>query len=369
MSETYFTFRKIFTYRRRIAHCTLGIICVLLIWCGPASAQFVCGGSATGSAPVTGSGSAAANQHDVVCGISAVSQGAATGISGGATSVGFGAFALGNNSTSIGSFSGASTPNAGVTSIGANANALGGAAGLYSTAIGAGADPNTGNQTQSVGNYSIAIGGGDGVGATAARALGDLSIAIGGSSLANSANATAVGSGSSANYSNSTALGNGATTTRANQQSFGTASNTYTMSGITSQVSKAVQSGSTQIVTADAGGNLATAAPSELGLASSTEFATISGRLSAIDGQINDLYDRTSRAYTGVAMAFAMAGVPTLLPEEKVAATVNYGTFSGANGVAVNAAVRLTKNAQFTGGVGYGDGGIVGGRVGLRIGF
>lgn len=58
---------------------------------------------------------------------------------------------LGANSTTIGSFSGASTPSAGVTSIGANANATGAAAGTYSTAIGAGADPNAGNQVISSG--------------------------------------------------------------------------------------------------------------------------------------------------------------------------------------------------------------------------
>jgi hypothetical protein len=75
----------------------------------PASAQFVCAGSAAGSIPVSGSGSASANQHDVACGISSVAQGAAAGTSGGATAFGFGAFALGANSTTIGSFAGTST--------------------------------------------------------------------------------------------------------------------------------------------------------------------------------------------------------------------------------------------------------------------
>ena len=70
-----------------------------------------------------------------------------------------------------------------------------GAAGTYSTAIGAGADPNTGNQVLSTGNYSVAIGGGDGVGANASRALGNLSIAIGGSAVANSTGSTVVGLG------------------------------------------------------------------------------------------------------------------------------------------------------------------------------
>ena len=79
---------------------------------------------------------------------------------------------------------------------------------------------------------------------------------------------------------------------------------------------------------------------------------------------------RSSRAYTGVAMAFAMAGVPTLLPTEKFAATMNLGTFLGGNGLAVNAAFRLTNNMQLAGGVAYGlEGNVAGGRVGLRVGW
>lgn len=187
-----------------------------------ALAQFVCAGSSTGSIPVSGSGSASANQHDVTCGISSVAQGAATGTSGGATSLGFGAFALGANSTSIGSFSGASTPAAGVTSIGANANATGGAAGIYSTGIGASADPNTGMIVQSTGAYSIAIGGGDGVGAAPAKSLGTRSIAIGGSSVANSADSTAVGSNSTVTGANSSSFGTGNTVNGTNSGAFGT---------------------------------------------------------------------------------------------------------------------------------------------------
>ena len=69
-------------------------------------------------------------------------------------------------------------------------------------------------------------------------------------------------------------------------------------------------------------------------------------------------------------MAYAMAGVPTLLPAETFAVTMNYGTFQGANGLALNAAFRVGQYAQFTGGVGYGvDGNILGGRVGMRFGF
>src|SRR5262249_51220006 len=154
----------------------------------------------------------------------------------------------------------------------------------------------------------------------------------------------------------------------ANQQVFGTASNTYTTPGITSAASKAAQSGPTQIVTTDSTGNLASASPADLGLASSSDIAAINPQLASMNSKVNDLYGRTTKAYTGVAMAFAMAGVPTVLPGEKFVMTMNYGTFEGESGLAMNGALRISDNMQLTAGVGYGpDRGIVGGRVGLRM--
>jgi hypothetical protein len=151
---------------------------------------------------------------------------------------------------------------------------------------------------------------------------------------------------------------------------FGTASNTYTMGGIASAASKAAQSGPTQLVTSDAGGNLATTSLAGLGLVSNADAGAINSQLTAINAHLSDLDMRTSRAYTGVAMAFAMAGVPTLLPAEKFAATMNWGTFQGGNGVAINGAFRVSNNMQLAGGVAYGvEGNIAGGRVGLRVGW
>jgi trimeric autotransporter adhesin len=142
------------------------------------------------------------------------------------------------------------------------------------------------------------------------------------------------------------------------------------MGGITSAASKTAQSGPTQIVTSDAGGNLATSSLAGLGLASTADVGAINSQLTAINAHLSDLDMRSSRAYTGVAMAFAMAGVPTLLPNEKFAATMNYGTFQGGNGVAINGAFRLNSNMQLAGGIAYGlDSNIAGGRVGLRVGW
>ena len=75
----------------------------------------------------------------------------------------------------------------------------------------------------------------------------------------------------------------------------GIATNTYTTPGITSAAIKAAQTGPIQLVTSDAGGDLATASLSSLGLASSAD-------ISALNASINNV---ASRAHSGVAMAFA----------------------------------------------------------------
>jgi hypothetical protein len=72
----------------------------------------------------------------------------------------------------------------------------------------------------------------------------------------------------------------------------------------------------------------------------------------------------------GVAMAFAMAGVPTLLQSETFAMSGNWGTYEGENGLAVNAALRLASNVQLNGGVAWGlNENLAGGRLGVRVGW
>lgn len=195
-------------------------------------------------------------------------------------------------------------------------------------------------------------------------------VAIGNGVSLGGANAVAVGTGTSANFDNSAAFGNGATVTRANQQVFGTATNTYTMPGITSAASKAAQSGPVQIVTSDAGGNLATNTAAGLGLASATDIAVINSQIGGINARLNDLDARTTKALNGTAMALAMAGVPWLDRTERFAVSSNWGTFQGTNGIALNAALRLGTNVQANGGIAYGaNGGGLGGRVGVRWGW
>lgn len=293
-----------------------------------------------------------------------------------------GNFACGNNANATGG------GNSGNSAIGTTANASGEAS--ANTAMGLVANASgefsfntaTGTFTNSSGDGSrnIASGfsanaSGDNSSNTAignganAAGNGQSNLAIGTSAQANN-NSVAVGANTTAAFTNSAAFGNGATATRENQQVFGTATNTYTMAGVTSAASRTAQGTPTHLVTSNAGGDLAAYTFSELGLASSGDLAAINSQLATMQGQIGDLYTRSNKAYSGIAMAFAMAGVPTLMPNERFAATFNYGTYLGQNGFAINTATRLSDNLQLTGGIGYGSNErTLGGRVGLRMGW
>jgi YadA-like protein len=107
-----------------------------------------------------------------------------------------------------------------------------------------------------------------------------------------------------------------------------------------------------------------------LGLASAGDISAINSQIAGINSRLDNLTSMSNKATTGVAMAFAMAGVPSLMPNENFAITMNWGNFQSANGLALNAAVRLDNHVQFNAGVGYGaNQNLVGGRVGLRFGW
>ena len=225
----------------------------------------------------------------------------------------------------------------------------------------------TGVNAIAIGNAATATGSvaiGNGASASnGGAAFGDGAVATG-------AAATAVGPNSHVTFANSAAFGSGAQATRANQQVFGTATNSYTMSGITSAASKGAQAGALQIVTSDAGGNLATNTIAGLGLATQNDIQGINSQLAGINGRLDNLDAKSKTAFTGVAMAMAMAGVPTVLPNETVAFSGNWGSFQGSNGLSLGAALRLTENVQLNSGVAYGlRENIVSGRVGVRVGW
>jgi hypothetical protein len=287
------------------------------------------------------------------CGVNAQANGA------NATAVGTNANASGNLATALGANS---------IGIGLNATALGAnAVASADGAIAIGASQSTGVNSIAIGSGAVATGS-VAVGAVASAANGGA--AFGDGATATGLNATAVGSGASATFANSSAIGAGANATAPNQMAFGTASNTYVAPGITSAASKAAQSGPLEIVTSDAGGHLATNTAAGLGLASLTDINAINAQLGGINTRINDLDGRTTKALNGVSMAFAMGGTPWLLPTERFAVSMDWGTFQGTNAVALNTALRLGTNVQANGGLAYGaNGGGAGGRAGVRVGW
>jgi len=69
-------------------------------------------------------------------------------------------------------------------------------------------------------------------------------------------------------------------------------------------------------------------------------------------------------------MAFAMSGSPWLMPSEKIAMSMNWGTFQNTNALSMSAALRVSEHVQASGGLTYGtNGGGLGGRVGMRVGW
>ena len=134
---------------------------------------------------------------------------------------------------------------------------------------------------------------------------------------------------------------------------FGTATNTYTAPGITSAASKAAQSGTTQFVTSDNSGNLATTDGSSL-VANSAAF--------------QQLQTDVQRNTEGIAMAIALGGGAILPPCKNAAITVNAGVFERETAVGISGAARLDDNISANLGVGVGcNQGTVGGRAGFTV--
>ena len=270
------------------------------------------------------------------------------------TAIGAGAKATGSDSsTAVGVFSmatgrGAIAIGRGAISSDDSTTAVGElstASGFRSTAVGTGASA-TGATSIALGNFSIADDGDAIAIGSFSVARGLSSTAVGGSSVANGIDSSALGAGSSAAFTNSTAIGHDAETTRDNQMALGTATNTYTAAGISSAASAAAQSGPVELVTSDASGNLATTDAASLGLASIEEVG---------------------RNTEGVAMAMAMSGIPTVLPNcSEYAISTNWGTFDGENAISVGGSARVVGNLFFNGGGVVGTNrGIGGGRAGM----
>jgi hypothetical protein len=144
----------------------------------------------------------------------------------------------------------------------------------------------------------------------------------------------------------------------------GTASNTYTTSGITSGASLAAQSGPLQVVTSDAGGNLA------------TDGGAIFNSLNQLQNSINQLQQEDRRLRSGIAIAMSVEQ-PIFHAGQTFAFNIGYGNFEGSNAVGLSAAGIVdrgtfgpTSTVTLHGGAGWGtEGRTAAGKAGVTFGW
>ena len=368
-------------FSRKVPAGLAALAVALCLSTAPVKAQFVCAGAAPTAAGGDGA-SAFGSPNNFACGTSANAAGVdLNGVSSANTAIGNNsdaqgagsantangsrALAFGTNSgnTATG-VSDASGDNSGNTATGSHANASGNES--FNTANGslANAQGDSSSNAASglranasgVGSQNIAMGAG-----ADAHGDGTNNVAIGNAAKATGANSSALGNGAQATFANSTAIGNGATATRANQQMFGTATNTYTMAGVATAASRAAQVGPTQIVTSDAGGNLATRSLADLGFASQSDISGINGRLDALNGRINDV-NREARG--GIALALAASGLQFDTRPGKVSVSGGYGNFKGQSGFAVGLGYAVSESMRFNAAFTAAQQGDIGARVG-----
>jgi len=391
---------------RLVTNLAAAILSLLFLALAPqsATAQFVCGGSATGAEPQSGATSTAV-AGSVACGIGVSASG--TGSTALGTSYLFGGHTTASGEASI-AIGASSDPVIQTTASGTNSIAVGNnaqalnsqavaigestsARGDSGIAIGANASSGTGQQSVAIGSFafinpgydnSTAIGSSSNVNGSNTVVLGESastgntvsansvavgqnalvsgnnSTAIGQGAVATGASSTALGQGASATFANSTAIGVGAATTRANQVAVGSATNTYTLAGVSSAASLASQTGSVRVVTADAQGNLATAN------FSAQDITALQSNVGTLQQDVSVLQQQMKQAFEGTAIAIALGGA-SLPADKKFAISTNWGNFRGQNAVGVAAQYRLSNYAVANIGV---SGGFAQGGIGSRAG-
>ena len=161
---------------------------------------------------------------------------------------------------------------------------------------------------------------------------------------------TAIGSNATATGFASTAIGVGATATGPNQVVLGRSTETYTLPGITSPLSRTRQSGPLEVVTTDSSGNLAS------------------------DG--GRTFESIEENTEGIAIALALEN-PDLKGAEQFGLAFNAGTFEGESAVALAVMGTIADDVfgagsgvrlALSGGAGYGlDHDNFGGRAGLQL--
>lgn len=335
--------------------------------------------TATGAyAEATSSQSTATGYHAIASGPAATATGqSAQATSLYATATGSASKALGYGSTATGYDSQAkgSTGEGGATATGMSSKALGdysvsngysaSAYGDNNTAVGAQAVTGGTSSNGFQNRANTALGSGASAGISADGQVN--STAVGAGAAANASNALALGSGAKANLDNSIAIGQGIVTDRTNQVKLGSATNTYTLSGVASDASRAEQVGVTHLVTTDGAGNLAT---STFDIAALNDLpdniAALDGRVGALESGFQNLGGEISETRTearaGTALALATAGLRYDDRPGKMSLAGGFGHFKGQSGLALglgyNTSEEFRMNAAVSATTGRGDVGV-----------
>jgi autotransporter adhesin len=197
-----------------------------------------------------------------------------------------------------------------------------GATGLNAIAVGVNATASgtstvaLGVSTTASGIGAVAVGGvaiADGNNTTAigyqATAIATSALAVGANAQATGIQATAIGTGAVASGANSVALGNGSVASEANTVSVGS-------------------SGSERRITNVAAG------------VNPTDAVNVS-QLRSVQQSV---YDVARTAYSGIAMAGALAGLPQTDPGQTFGIGAGIGTYGGYTALAIGGSMRFTPN-------------------------
>nr|WP_233212631.1 YadA-like family protein [Collimonas sp. PA-H2] len=177
------------------------------------------------------------------------------------------------------------------------------------TAFGSNAQATDANTT-AVGFRALASQAGSVAIGNNAQATGDPTVAIGQNSLASGNNSVATGAGAQATGNNSVALGAGSIADQANTVSVGSPGSERRITNVAAGVNP-------------------------------TDAVNVS-QLSTVQSQVGDVQ---RIAYSGVAMAGALAGLPQVDSGKTFALGAGIGSYAGYTALAIGASARVSQNA------------------------
>ncbi|WP_429441888.1 YadA family autotransporter adhesin [Paraburkholderia sp. GAS33] len=172
----------------------------------------------------------------------------------------------------------------------------------------------TGNAASASGTESVAIGGNS-------QATGGNTVAVGSGSQATSVNSTAIGANAVVSATNSVALGAGSVASTANTVSVGSPGNERTISNVAPGVNP-----------------------------------TDAVNVAQLQGVQQNMDALARNAYSGVAMAGALAGLPQVEQGKTFQLGAAVGSYSGYTALAIGGSARVTQNTIVKMGVSTTDG-------------